>query len=124
MQKTQPKKEIHPPQTQVRPRKESQMHPRPQTDPRDFTGGRLSGKVTLIMGGDSGIGKAVALLLTKEGSDVAVVYLSEKQDAQKTRQQIQAYGRLCELIQGDISAKDFCEKAIRKVKKNLAGLTY
>lgn len=117
MQKSKPKKEIHPPQHQTRPGKESKMHPAPKSEPLSYPGGKLAGQVAVITGGDSGIGKAVALLFAKEGADLALLYRSEEEDAEQTRQQILLYGRRCLLIKGDISEERFCEKTIKKIKK-------
>jgi NAD(P)-dependent dehydrogenase (short-subunit alcohol dehydrogenase family) len=94
------------------------MHPAPKADPADYPGGKLSGKIAVITGGDSGIGKAVALLFAKEGADVALIYISEEKDAVETQKQVRAYGRTCQLIQGDLSSERFCEKAIKKIVKN------
>ncbi len=120
MQKTAPKKNIHKPQHQNRPGKESQMHPAPITDNDAVQSSiRLLGKTAVITGGDSGIGRAVALLFAKEGADIAIIYLNEHTDAEATRSIIEKkYGRKCVLISGDISKEAFCKKAVTKAVKH------
>ncbi|HEY3519599.1 MAG TPA: SDR family oxidoreductase, partial [Rhodanobacteraceae bacterium] len=71
--------------------------------------------VALITGGDSGIGRAVAVLYAREGADVAIVYLSEKRDAQETRDAVESEGRRCLLIEGDVTDPEFCRKAVQRV---------
>jgi NAD(P)-dependent dehydrogenase (short-subunit alcohol dehydrogenase family) len=99
-----------PSQQQVRPGEESGMMPRPtSTDtPQKKTGGRLQGKVALITGGDSGIGRAVAFAFAKEGADLAIVYRSEDKDAEDTRQFIEEMGSRCITMRGDIGDETFC----------------
>src|SRR6185369_4869521 len=91
------KKSIRPPQHQKRqPGRESAMRPRPRVVLPDYRGsGKLAGKASLITGGDSGIGRAVAVLFAKEGADVAITYLDEKQDAAETQRMVEAQGRRC-----------------------------
>ena len=110
------KKRQHPPQKQSRPGREKAMTPEPVTDAPKVVN-KLEGKVALITGGDSGIGKAVALLFAKEGADIAIVYLKQEQeDADDTRNKIESlYGRKCLLIAGDVSKESFCNSAIKKV---------
>lgn len=122
MQKAQPKKKIHPRQTQTRPGTEQTMHPRPASEPHSYSQGRLSGKITLITGGDSGIGKAIALLFAKEGSDIIIVYLNENEDARQTKKQVNAVGRKCILIKGDIREEKFCKSCIQHTKKKFGRL--
>ena len=123
MQKSNPKKNIRPAQMQDKPGDEFRMRPVPVSDDPTITGsGKLSGKVAFITGGDSGIGRAVAILFAKEGADIAIVYLSEDKDAGDTKNIIEnKYGRQCLLIRGDISKENFCkrsvEKAIKKFKQ-------
>jgi NAD(P)-dependent dehydrogenase (short-subunit alcohol dehydrogenase family) len=111
------KKKVNPPQKQSRPGKQKNMTPEPVTDNADKGSGKLEGKKAFITGGDSGIGKAVAVLYAKEGADVAIVYLNEHEDAADTQARIEAYGRQCILIPGDIGNEKFCARAIRNTVK-------
>jgi NAD(P)-dependent dehydrogenase (short-subunit alcohol dehydrogenase family) len=119
MQKANPKKKLRKPQSQDRPGKESRMTPKPVYDYPEVKGsGKLKNKVAVITGGDSGIGRAVAVLFAKEGADVAVLYLNEHKDAKITRGIIEdTYKRKCLLVDGDIAEEKFCRKAIKKIKK-------
>jgi hypothetical protein len=94
----------NPPQTQDRqPGRQRPMRPQPLTIGDDYVGaGRLRGKVALISGGDSGIGRAVAVHFAREGADVAIAYLEEDADARATRDLVQAEGRRCLLLSGDL----------------------
>lgn len=104
-----------PAQQQETPGHESEMNPRPQSDDPAYHGsGKLEGKVGLITGGDSGIGRAVAIAYAKEGADVAIVYLQEDKDAEETKRLVQEKGRRCELIKGDVGDENFCRQAIDK----------
>src|ERR1700733_14837615 len=108
-------KKAKPPQHQSRPGTGTNMHPQPVVDNHDRIGsGKLKGKIALITGGDSGIGKAVAILFAKEGADVAVAYLNEHQDAADTKQRIELYGRKCLLLAGDITREKFCNSLVQK----------
>jgi len=113
-----------PPQEQSRqPGIEAQMTPRPHSFMEDYkAAGKLDGKVALITGGDSGIGRAVAIAFAKEGADVAIVYLDEEQDAETTREHVEAEGVNCLLIAGDIRSKEFCESAVQRAASELGGL--
>jgi NAD(P)-dependent dehydrogenase (short-subunit alcohol dehydrogenase family) len=106
-----------PPQHQDRqPGLESEMNPKPVSeDPRLQGSGRLKGMVSVITGGDSGIGRAVALAFAREGAEVAIVYLNEQQDADETKRLVAEHGRECECIAGDIGNEEFCQLAIQKV---------
>lgn len=119
MQKAGTKKNIHKPQHQARPGKEKLMTPKPVTENESQPGSnKLAGKVAVITGGDSGIGKAVALLFAKEGADISILYLNEHTDAKATKQLVEEkYGRRCLLISGDISKENFCKKAAQKIIK-------
>src|SRR4026209_2897477 len=99
MQKINPKRPKRKPQKQRRPGVESKMQPLPVSDELKKKGsGKLTNKIALITGGDSGIGKAVAILFAKEGADVAIIYLNEHDDARTTQQTIEEYGQQCLLI--------------------------
>jgi NAD(P)-dependent dehydrogenase (short-subunit alcohol dehydrogenase family) len=94
------------------------MQPQPVADNLKVKGsGKLAGKTALITGGDSGIGRAVAILFAKEGADVAIVYYNEHEDALDTQQQIQQYGTKCLLIPGDLTKENFCTSAVTKTVK-------
>jgi NAD(P)-dependent dehydrogenase (short-subunit alcohol dehydrogenase family) len=94
------------------PGRESEMNPRPQYEPRFPGGGRLKDKVALITGGDSGIGRAVAVLFAREGANVAIVYLEENEDAKETAEAVRREGRECLAIAGDIGDEPFCRSAV------------
>lgn len=115
-QKVQEKKEERPPQHQdQQPGREYKMVPRPKAEDESYRGsGKLSGKIALITGGDSGIGRAVAIAYAREGADVAIVYLEEQRDAEETRMQVEEEGRTCQLIAGDIQDEQFCRNAIEQ----------
>ncbi len=119
MQKSSPKKPLRPPQKQEKPGDEYRMIPKPVFDNPAVKGSsKLANKIVFITGGDSGIGRAVAVLFAKEGADVAIVYLSEDKDAEETRTVIeQQYERKCLLISGDISKEKFCKNAVAKTLK-------
>lgn len=118
MQKANPKKPLRKAQNQARPGLESRLDPHPvYNDPQKPGAYKLSGKVAVITGGDSGIGRAVAVLFAKEGADIAILYLNEHADARETKKQVEVYGRKCLLIPGDISKEPFCKKSIEKIRK-------
>jgi len=104
------------------PGHESQLEPKPDWEPRYPGSGRLKGKVALITGGDSGIGRAVAALFAREGADIAIVYLCEHDDAAKTRQIVEKEGRKAITIAGDLGDKAFAEKAVEQTVDQLGGL--
>jgi NAD(P)-dependent dehydrogenase (short-subunit alcohol dehydrogenase family) len=104
------------------PGHETKVEPKPDWEPRYPGSGRLNGKVALITGADSGIGRAVAALFAREGADVAVVYLCEHDDAQKTKQIVEQEGRHAVTIAGDIGDKAFCEQAVRQTVDQLGGI--
>jgi len=105
-----------PPQHQdVQPGEQRPMQPQPVSLQPGATGsGRLQGRVALITGGDSGIGKAAALTFAREGADVMIVYLEEDEDANDTASQIRAMGGRCELFATDIGLEENCIKAIEE----------
>ncbi len=114
-----------PPQHQEKPGIEAKLDPRPQYEaPAYLAAGKLEGMVALITGGDSGIGRAVAVLYAREGADVAIVYLPEEQrDAEETRRAVEREGRNCLLIPGDVSDPAFCEEAVERTVEELGQLT-
>lgn len=110
------KKEIRKPQEQDRPGLESKMTPEPVYDNPQVKGSnKLKNKVALITGGDSGIGRAVAILFAKEGADIAIGYLNEHTDAEKTREEVEKYGRKCLTVPGDISKEGECKILVKQV---------
>ena len=105
-----------PPQHQERqPGREWQMNPEPDYMPRYVGSGRLQGKVALITGGDSGIGRATAVLFAREGADVALVFLEESDDARKTQDLVEEEGRSCLAIAADAGYKAHCERAVGRI---------
>jgi len=111
-----PKKQLRKPQKQSRPGSEKNMSPHPVFDyPAVKGSGKLKNKVALITGGDSGIGKAVAILFAKEGADIVISYLNETKDAHDTKRIIeQQYNRQCRLIRGDISKEKHCRSIVKE----------
>ena len=109
-------KQTFPPQVQdQQPGHETEMNPRPDYEPRYPGSGRLKGKVALITGGDSGIGRATAVLFAREGADLGILYLNEGEDAQETKRLIEREGRSCVTIAGDVGDPDFCRSAVDQV---------
>jgi NAD(P)-dependent dehydrogenase (short-subunit alcohol dehydrogenase family) len=96
------------------PGHESQLEPKPDWEPRYSGSDRLKGKVALITGADSGIGRAVAALFAREGADVAILYLCEHEDAAKTKEIVEKEGRRAIKIAGDIGDKQFCKRAVQQ----------
>lgn len=111
-------KKIRPLQHQRRPGLEKNMLPIPDTDPISYSKkGKLSGKKVLITGGDSGIGKAVALLFAQEGAHLFLIYLSETSEAKQTKKEVQAYGVQCHILKADLSKENQCRKAVAAMTK-------
>ena len=110
------KQEQQPPQHQARqPGLESEMTPKPEAENPSYRGsGKLKNKVALITGGDSGIGRAVAIAYAKEGADLAIVYLDEHQDAEETRRRVEKEGRQCLTLAGDAGSEAFCREAVAR----------
>jgi NAD(P)-dependent dehydrogenase (short-subunit alcohol dehydrogenase family) len=104
------------------PGHESELEPKPDWQPRYPGSGRLEGKVALVTGADSGIGRAVAALFAREGADVAILYLCEHDDAAKTKEIVEKEGRKAITIPGDLGDKQFCERAVKQVVDELGGL--
>lgn len=102
---------------------EGLMNPKPIFENPSYIGaGKLSGKVALITGGDSGIGKAVSIMYALEGADIAIVYFNEHDDANETKRIIEQKGRRCVLISGDIGDESFCKDAVNRTVKELGGI--
>ena len=116
--------QLQPPQHQnQQPGLESEMTPTPEVVASNYKGSdKLLHKVALITGGDSGIGRSVAVHFAKEGADIAIVYLNEHEDAQKTKQMVEAEGRRCLTIAGDVGNEEFCRKSVEQTVKELGHL--
>ncbi len=110
------KKKVFPPQHQNRqPGIETEMNPKPiSVDPKYQGSGKLANKVAVITGGDSGIGKSVAIYFAKEGADVVIIYLDEHQDAEETKRLIEKENKTCLLMAGDVGEESFCQQVIKK----------
>jgi NAD(P)-dependent dehydrogenase (short-subunit alcohol dehydrogenase family) len=104
------------------PGHESKLEPKPDWEPRYKGSDRLKGKVALITGADSGIGRAVAALFAREGADVAILYLCEHDDAAKTKGIVEKEGRRAITIAGDIGDRQFCEQAVKRAIDQLGKL--
>jgi len=113
-----------PPQEQPKPGLESRMKPRPKYEAPQYRGsGKLVDEVAIITGGDSGIGRSVAVLFAREGADVAIIYLPEEEsDAAETRRAVEKEGRRCLQIPGDVKDSRFCNAAVRRTVKELGKL--
>ena len=103
---------------------EAKVHPRPQYSAPLYKGAdKLKGKVALISGGDSGIGRAVAVLFAREGADIAIMYLPEEQrDADETRSAIESEGRRALLLPGDVTDLDYCEECVQQTVNELGAI--
>src|SRR5436190_2895488 len=117
-------KKLQPPQHQRRqPGREHKMKPRPQAEDEKHRGsGKLQDKVAIITGGDSGIGRAVAIAFAKEGAHISVVYLEEQRDANETKRLVEEQGRECLLIKGDVGQEEFCREAVAQTVKEFGKL--
>ncbi|WP_194544191.1 SDR family oxidoreductase [Paenibacillus sp. JZ16] len=123
MPQDQPKQTLPPQHQDHRPGTESEMHPKPEFESNEYkAAGKLKGKVALITGGDSGIGRAVAVYYAKEGADVSIVYLNEHKDAEETKRQVEQEGRKCLLIAGDVGDDVFCRDAVTETVEKLGKL--
>lgn len=112
-----------PPQNQPYPGSTGEMAPEPRDEMRDYVGrDLLAGKKALITGGDSGIGRAVAVAFAKEGADVAIAYLSEHEDAAHTRKLVEETGRRCVLLPGDLADRAHCVSVVEQTVSELGGL--
>jgi NAD(P)-dependent dehydrogenase (short-subunit alcohol dehydrogenase family) len=117
-------KKLQPRQRQQRqPGREHEMKPRPKAEDEKHHGrGKLQDKVAIITGGDSGIGRAVAVAFAKEGAAVAIVYLEEEKDASETRRLVEEHGGKYLLIAGDVGQEEFCREAVEQTVKELSKL--
>jgi hypothetical protein len=98
-----------------KPGLEAELEPQPMSEAPDYKGSdKLLDMVALITGGDSGIGRAVAILYAREGADVAIIYLDEHVDAEETKRAVEAEGRRCIMIAGDVADFRFCEAAVEQ----------
>lgn len=104
------------------PGNEHELDPKPEWQPRYLGSGRLKDKVAIVTGGDSGIGRAVAVLFAREGADVAILYLDEHEDAADTKKFVEAEGRRAICIPGDLGSRDFCFRAVQQVVDTFGSL--
>ncbi len=115
MSAQQPKKTLPPQHQDQQPGVESKMKPLPEYESSDYkAAGKLQGKVAIITGGDSGIGRATAVAFAKEGADLAISYLNEHDDAIETQKRVEQEGRKCLLIAGDIGDEEFCKSSVKQ----------
>ena len=112
-------KKVRPPQHQRKqPGRQYKMRPQPGSGAHHYTGcGKLREKVALITGGDSGIGRAVAVLFANEGADIAFVYFNEHRDAREIKRLVEAQGRKCLFLAGDVGREKFCRNAVQKAAR-------
>lgn len=112
-----------PKQEQQQPGREEKMHPEPEIIRKNYKGSdKLKGKIALITGGDSGIGRSVAVHFAKEGAKVAIIYLAEDEDAKKTKKMIEEAGSKGLIIEGDLKDENFCRRAVKETVEKLGGL--
>lgn len=112
-----------PEQRQPKPGDESRLDPAPLYDAPFYIGSKkLDDKIALITGGDSGIGRSVAVLYAREGADIALCHLGEDKDAAITKDMVEAEGRQCLVIKGDVKSRDFCISAVRQTVEKFGGL--
>lgn len=112
-----------PEQHQSQPGDENKMHPEPEIIRQNYKGSeKLKGKVALITGGDSGIGRSIAVHFAREGAKIAIVYLEEDEDAEKTKKMIEEEGQECLLLEGDLKNEDFCIKVVQDTIKKYGKL--
>ena len=106
-----------------KPGLEAEMQQKPEFLAPDYCGsGKLAGKVALVTGGDSGIGRAVAVLYAREGADLAIIYLEEDEDAAETKRYVEAEGQSCVLIRGDVRDPAFCRSAVEQAHQHYSHL--
>lgn len=112
-----------PKQMQEQPGKEQKMNPEPEIIRDSYKGSeKLKGKTALITGGDSGIGRSVAVHFAKEGANVSIIYLAEDEDAQETKKLVEKAGGKCLIIEGDLKEESFCKEVVQKTVKEFGGL--
>lgn len=118
------KAQTRPPQHQDRqPGRQADMVPAPVEVRESYVGsGKLRGKSAIITGGDSGIGRSVAIHFAKEGADIAIIYLEEEEDAAKTAGEVEALGRRCLVLKGDVGDEAFCKDAVQRAFEQLGHL--
>jgi NAD(P)-dependent dehydrogenase (short-subunit alcohol dehydrogenase family) len=117
------RKQTRPQQQQRLPGHEARMRPRPESKMREYrASGRLARQAALVTGGDSGIGRAVAIAFAKEGADVAIAYLDEHDDARETAAEIEQLGRRCVQIAADLAECDECARVVREAVRELGRL--
>lgn len=118
-----PEKTRPPQQQEKQPGHETEMTPRPKAErPEERGSGKLEGKRALITGGDSGIGRAVAVAFAREGADVCIMYLNEHEDARETERLVKEKGRRCVVISGDLGDEAFCRQSVEQCVRELGGL--
>jgi len=106
-----------------KPGYQKEMTPRPEVISKDYRpAGKLEGQVAIISGGDSGIGRSVAVAFAAEGADVAIIYLEENEDARDTRKMVEKWGKKCLLIAGDVGKPEFCEQAVQRTLEEFGKL--
>jgi len=112
-----------PDQQQIQPGDQNKMNPEPEIIRKNYKGSeKLKGKVALITGGDSGIGRSVAVHFAKEGANVAIVYFNEDEDAVETKRMVEEAGQECLLLEGDLKDQKFCQKVVKDTVKKFGGL--
>jgi NAD(P)-dependent dehydrogenase (short-subunit alcohol dehydrogenase family) len=115
--------DLQPKQKQDRqPGRETEMHPQPEFAPKFPGVGKLKDKVALITGGDSGIGRAVAVAMAREGADIAISFLDEHEDARRTAEAVEAEGRRCLTFAGDIGDEAFCHRVVEETVQQFGRL--
>jgi NAD(P)-dependent dehydrogenase (short-subunit alcohol dehydrogenase family) len=118
-----PEKQQPPQQQDRRPGLESEMSPRPKSEDRKHHGtGKLQGKAAVITGGDSGIGRAVAIAFAREGADVTILYLDEHKDAEETKRLVEKEGARCETVSGDVGIAEFCRNSVKRTMQEFGRL--
>lgn len=123
MEKETSKPKKFPSQTQSQPGEENKMKPQPEIIRDNYKGsGKLKGKVAFITGGDSGIGRSVAVHFAREGASVAIVYLEENKDAKETKRMVEEEGSKCLILEGDLKDAKFCKKSIAECIKQYGKL--